>query len=214
MAIRTSSGILAAVTSPVDAVVFDIGGVLLDWQPSRVYAELIPDPDELAWFLANVCTTEWNLSLDAGRDFEEACTTLAAEHPDQAERIHAWKRQDEMIAGELAEVVALVDRLAERGVPRYLLTNMPADVFAARVERYPVLQRFHGAVVSGEEGVLKPSAEIFHLVRDRFGLDPAATLFVDDSAVNVEGARAVGFRAHRFVDGAGLEAELRALDLL
>lgn len=193
----------------VTAVVFDIGGVLLEWDPKLVYRDLLPDPADLDRFLTEICTPEWNATLDAGRPFDEACAELAARHPGHAPLIHAWKRQDEMIAGEVAGTAALVARLGDAGVALYLLTNMPAHVFAARRARYQVLQRFDGAVVSGEEGVLKPSPEIFALLRDRYRLDPGTTLFVDDQEANVAGARATGFLAHRFVDGPGLAAALR-----
>jgi 2-haloacid dehalogenase len=193
----------------VSAVVFDIGGVLLEWDPKLVYRDLLPDPAELERFLAEICTPAWNATLDAGRPFDEACAELATRHPDRAELIHAWKRQDEMIAGEVAGTAELVGRLHDAGVPLYLLTNMPVDVFAARRARYPVLQRFDGAVVSGEEGVLKPSPEIFAILRDRYALDPTATLFVDDQEANVAGARAAGFLAHRFVGAPALAAILR-----
>ena len=193
----------------ISAVVFDIGGVLLEWDPGLVYRELIPDPGELEWFLSEVCTAEWNGAIDAGRPLHEACDELAARFPDHADLIHAWKRQDDMIAGEIAGTAELVARLAEEGVPLYLLTNMPADVFAARRERYGVLRRFDGALVSGEEGVLKPSPEIFARLRTRFDLVPAETLFVDDAEVNVRGARAAGFLAHRFLGPPILAAALR-----
>lgn len=198
----------------IETVVFDIGGVLLDWQPRLLYDQLLDDPAELDWFLAEVCTHEWNLTLDAGRSFDEACAELAARHPDHAHLVHAWRRQDEMIAGEIGGVVDLVAALAAAGVPRYLLTNMPADVFAARLERYEVLRRFDGAVVSGEEGVLKPSREIFEILLSRFDLDPATTLFIDDAEANVAGARAVGLHAHHFTDAARLAAELRDRGLI
>ncbi len=190
------------------AIVFDIGGVLLEWDPRLVYRDRL-DPGELDRFLAEVCTPEWNATLDAGRAFHEACDELAARFPEQAELIHAWKRQDEMIAGEIAGTAELVTRLRDGGVPLYLLTNMPADVFAARRARFGVLSLFDGAVVSGEEGVLKPSAEIFARLRDRFALVPGQTLFVDDAEANVRGARAAGFLAHRFVDPPTLAAALR-----
>lgn len=191
------------------AVVFDIGGVLLDWDPRSFYARLVPDPAELDRFLTEICTPGWNASLDAGRPFDEACDELAARHPAHAELIHAWKRQDEMVRGEIAGTAVLVDRLRALGTPLYLLTNMPAGVFAARRARYPVLQRFDGAVVSGEEGVLKPSAEIFARLIGRYRLDPPRTLFVDDAEVNVAGARVAGLAAHRFVDAPTLAACLR-----
>ena len=192
----------------VRAIVFDIGGVLLDWDPSRVYRDRL-DPAALDRFLSEICTPEWNATLDAGRPLDEACGELAARFPDHAQLIHAWKRQDEMIAGEIAGTAEIVDRLKAAGVPLYLLSNMPADVFAARRARYQVLQRFDGAVVSGEEGVLKPSPEIFAILRDRYSLVPHETLFVDDQPANVAGARAAGFLAHRFVDAATLAAALR-----
>jgi 2-haloacid dehalogenase len=198
----------------VDTVVFDIGGVLLDWDPRHLYRELIPDEAERERFLAEVCTMDWNLTLDAGRPIAEACADLAAAHPDQSDLIHAWARQDEMVAGEVPGTAALVERLGDRRVPLYLLTNMPADVFAARRRGFPVLKRFAGAIVSGEEGVLKPSPEIFALLRDRFGLDPATTLFVDDSPANVAGARAFGLRAHRFLGAEALEGELASLGMV
>ena len=193
----------------VAAVVFDIGGVLLEWDPRLVYRDLLPDPADLDRFLAEICTPAWNATLDAGRPFDEACDELARRHPDHAALIHAWKRQDEMIAGPVAGTAELVARLRDAGVALYLLTNMPAEVFAARRRRYAVLQCFDGAVVSGEEGVLKPSPEIFAVLRARYALDPATTLFVDDMEINVAGARAAGFLAHRFVDAPALAAILR-----
>jgi 2-haloacid dehalogenase len=192
----------------VTTVVFDIGGVLLDWDPRHLYRDLIPDEETREWFLTEVCTTEFNLSLDAGRPFDEACDELAGRHPDHADLVHAWKRQDDMIAGEVPGTADLVRSLKAAGVPLYLLTNMPSDVFHARRERYDVLREFDGAVVSGEEGVLKPSAEIFEILVSRFGLDPASTLFIDDSEINVRGARAVGLQAHHFVDAATLAPTL------
>ena len=190
---------------PVRNVVFDIGGVLLDWNPRHLYRGLVEDPAEIEWFLAEVCTPEWNATLDAGRSFDEACDELAAEHPEHAELVHAWKRQDDMIVGEVPGTAEIVRSLRARSVPLFLLTNMPTHVFASRMVRYDVLHVFDGAVVSGDEGVLKPSGEIFRRLLDRFDLDAAETLFIDDSQVNVEGARAAGLQAHHF-DGA---AELR-----
>ena len=199
---------------PVRNVVFDIGGVLLDWNPRHLYGDLIADPAEIEWFLAEVCTPAWNATLDAGRSFDEACDELAAQHPDRADLVHAWKRQDDMIAGEVPGTADIVRSLRARSVPLFLLTNMPTHVFASRVVAYDVLQVFGGAVVSGDEGVLKPSGEIFRRLLDRFDLDAAETLFIDDSEVNVEGARAAGLQAHQFTDAADLRRALEELGLL
>ena len=196
-------------------VVFDVGGVLLDWDPRFVYRELIPDPGELERFLAEVCTMEWNSTLDAGRPIDEACAELAARWPEHAELVHAWKRQGEMIGGEIPGVGELVRRLREQaGVGLYLLTNVPAEVMAARFDRYDLLGLFDGAVVSGEERLLKPSPEIYQLLVRRYGLAPGESLFVDDVEANVEAARALGFHGHRFVDAPTLAAALREHGLL
>jgi len=197
----------------VHTVVFDIGGVLLDWNPRFLYRRLIPDPAELEWFLTEVCSMEWNLQLDAGRSFDEACGELAARYPGHADLVHAWKRQDEMVAGEVPGMVAVVEDLKANGVPLLLLTNMPAHVYRARRAHYPLLQLFDGAVVSGEEGVLKPSAEIFRRLASRFAVDPSRTLFVDDVEKNVSGARAAGFQAHRFRDASTLKLALKEYGL-
>ncbi|HJR25798.1 MAG TPA: HAD-IA family hydrolase [Acidimicrobiales bacterium] len=199
---------------PVRAVVFDIGGVLLDWDPRYLYRTLLPDEEAVERFLAEVCTDAFNAELDAGRDFDDACTELAARHPDQADLVHAWKRQADMIRGEIEGTAAVVARLVEAGVPRYLLTNMPRWVFDERVAAYPVLQRFGGAVVTGDEGILKPEPAVFELVLSRFELTPGEALFVDDKAANVEAAEAVGFVGHVFVDATTLERTLVDLDLL
>lgn len=190
----------------VEAVVFDIGGVILDWNPRYLYEQLIPDPAELDRFLGEICTLEWNGTFDAGTSFDEGCRALAEQHPDHAELIHAWKRQADMVRGEVPGTRAVVERLHAAGVPLYLLTNMPADVFEERRRHFDVLALFAGAIVSGVEGLLKPSREIFDLVRVRFGLDPGTTLFIDDAEPNVAAARAAGFVAHRFTDAATLEA--------
>lgn len=198
----------------IEAVVFDIGGVLLDWSPRRFYRGLGVDEDRIDHLLGTVCTPEWNSELDRGRPFAEACADLAVRHPDHADLIHAWRRQDEMVFGEIPDTAAIVRDLQRRDVPMFLLTNMPADVFADRRARYDVLSRFRGAVVSGEEGVLKPEPAIFDIAATRFALDRPRTLFVDDAAANVAAAVASGFRGHVFRDGSALRAELTAAGLL
>jgi 2-haloacid dehalogenase len=195
------------------AVVFDIGGVLLDWNPRYLYEGVLTD-DELDHFLGAVCTTEWNLSLDAGRDFDVACKELAAEFPEYEAHIHAWKRQVEMIRGAIDGTVAIARELLDRRVPSYLLTNMPGPVFERRRADYEFLQWFDGAVVSGYEGVLKPDPEIFRRLGHRFGLEPATTLFIDDSSLNTDAAAALGFQTHRFTSPDELRRDLQARGLV
>lgn len=190
----------------VEAVVFDIGGVILDWNPRYLYEQLIPDPDQLDHFLGEICTPAWNTLFDGGTSFDEGCRELAAAHPEHEELIHAWKRQSEMVRGEIPGTRVVIERLHDAGIPLYLLTNMPADVFEERRRHFDVFASFRGAVVSGSERLLKPSPEIFALVLERFGLTAATTLFVDDAEVNVRAAAEAGFVAHHFTDAATLES--------
>ena len=195
-------------------VVFDIGGVLLAWDPRHLYRRLIPDESEMEQFLAEICTVEWHGQLDAGRSFDDACEELATLHPHFADLIHAWRRQDEMVAGPVPGVAPLVAALHDRGVPLFLLTNMPMQDFRERQERFEILGRFRGAIVSGSEGLLKPSPKIFRLLAERHMLRPAETLFIDDSAANVDAAAELGFQVHHFVGATALARELRERHLL
>lgn len=208
---RVTSGVVTSAERVVDAVVFDIGGVLLDWNPRYLYERLIDDPDELTRFLTEVCTLEWNLTFDAGTSFDEGCRALALEHPQHEELIHAWTRQAEMVRGEIAGTRAVVELLHAAGVPLFLLTNMPAGVFEERRRTYDVFEYFGGAVVSGRDGVLKPSREAFDLVLARFGLVAERTLFIDDSERNTRAAADAGFVVHHFSDAGALDAAVRRL---
>jgi 2-haloacid dehalogenase len=180
----------------LSAVVFDVGGVLLDWDPRHLYRKLIGDPAEMEWFLANVCTPEWHERHDRGLSTAESCATLAEEWPRYAGLILAWsERGEEMVAGPLPGGVELLRRVIGRGLPCYALTNMEAETYPKRVARYDFLRCLTGAVVSGFEGIAKPDREIYELLLRRFGLDAATTLFVDDHAVNVAAAADAGMEA-------------------
>lgn len=202
-------------TQQVDAVVFDVGGVLLDWNPRHLYDTLIPDPDEREWFLTEVCSPEWNAAQDAGRDWETAVAELCARFPSWASHIEAYStRWAEMVAGPLEQTVAVLAELRARGVPTYALTNFSAQKWEVALERWDFLRGFAGTVVSGREGVVKPDPKIYRLLVERFNLEPARTFFTDDVAANVEGARATGIRAELFVDAGVLRSQLSALGVL
>jgi 2-haloacid dehalogenase len=176
--------------------VFDIGGVLLDWDPRYLYRKLIPDPAEMEWFLANVCTPEWHEQHDRGVSTAESCAALADEWPRYAGLIMAWsERGEEMVAGPLLAGVKLLRRVTGSGLPCYALTNMEAETYPKRAARYDFLRGFTGVVVSGCEGIAKPDREIYELLLRRFGLGAAATLFIDDSPVNVAAAADAGMQA-------------------
>jgi 2-haloacid dehalogenase len=198
-----------------DAVVFDLGGVLIDWDPRLLYRKLLADEAAVEEFLATVCTPEWNAEQDRGRPFAEAVAELVERHPAHAAAITAYhERWTEMLGGEIPGTVAVLAELRAAGVPLYALSNWSAETFRLTRGRFPFLEWFDGLVVSGEEGVTKPDRRVFELLIERFGLVPAATLFVDDSAINVTAARDLGLDAVRFRDAAGLRRDLTARGLL
>ena len=199
---------------PIDAVVFDIGGVLLDWDPRHLYRKLIPDEAELADFLQRICTPEWHAAHDRGVPFARSCAELAAQHPDHADLILAWgTRTEEMIAGPIDGTVAILEELRPRGVRCYALTNMERETYPVRRQRYPFMRWFDGTVVSSHEGVAKPDPEIFRRLLHRFGLNPAQTVMIDDSAPNIETAARLGLHAVRFESPAALRTALSRLGL-
>lgn len=199
----------------IDAVVFDIGNVLVDWNPRHLYRKVFADEAEMEAFLAEVCTMEWHVEHDRGMSFESNAALLKARHPGHAEMIDLWgARQLEMNAGPVPGTAALLGRLKEAGTPAHGLTNMPSPVFPALCARFPVLCLLEEVVVSGDEGVIKPDPRIFEILIARAALDPARTLFIDDSPRNVEAAARLGFEAHRFVDAETLGRELDRHGLL
>jgi len=199
-----------------DAVVFDLGGVLVDWNPRHLYRKLFPgDEAAMEHFLATVCTSEWHRHHDAGRTYAEGARLLKAEHPDMGELIDAFgARQEEMIAGAIHETVTVLKELHGRGVPLYALSNWPAEGFPSTRRRFDFLGCFRGILISGEVGVIKPDPRIFEMLIEIHAIDPARTAFIDDSEANVAAARPYGFNATRFTDAAALRFELAGLGLL
>ncbi|HEX4745568.1 MAG TPA: HAD family phosphatase [Gaiellaceae bacterium] len=190
-------------------VVFDLGGVLIDWDPRYLYGKLFDDPDEMEAFLAEVTTMEWNARQDAGRPWGEAIEALVAEHPEQRELIEAFHgRWTEMLAGEIQETVEVLAELRVAGVRLLALSNWSAETFPVARERFDFLGWFEGIVVSGEVGLVKPDRRIFEHLVERFALEPEETLFIDDSAANVAAARSLGFRTIVFTDPLALRREL------
>lgn len=202
-------------TQQVEAVVFDVGRVLVQWDLGALYSKLIPDPAERAWFLAHVVTEQWHFQHDAGRAPAEMVAERSAEFPDHAPLIEAWaSRFNETIPGPVPGSLELVEALHARGVPLYAITNFGAEFWAGFRPEWPVIDRFRDVVVSGVEKVTKPDPRIYAIARRRFGYAPGAMLFIDDNAANIAAARACGWQGHHFTDAAGLEADLRARGLL
>lgn len=197
------------------SVIFDLGGVLVDWDPRYLYRKLFDDPDEMESFLAEVTTAEWNAQQDAGRPWAEAVDLLVAEHPEQRELIEAFHRRwPEMLAGEIPGTVDVLAELRSTDVRLVALSNWSAEMFPIARARFDFLAWFEGIVLSGEVGANKPDRQIFDHLSKQFDIEPERTLFIDDSAVNIDAARELGFRVIQFTDAASLRLELVALGLL
>ncbi|MEU4293268.1 HAD family phosphatase [Kribbella sp. NPDC026596] len=198
----------------IDVVVFDIGGVLLDWSPDYLYADLIPDEQERTHFLTNVTTPAWNHKQDEGRPWAEAVAELTSLHPEHSEWIEAydsgWLK---MVKGVFEDTAAVLTELGALGIPTYALTNFSAEKWEVAKEAFAILSHFDGEVVSGVEQTVKPDEKIYRILIDRFGLDPARTFYTDDMQYNVDGARTVGLDAELFTGAANLRDQLRSRGL-
>lgn len=199
----------------IEAVVFDVGKVLVEWDLRGIYHDLIPDSAERDWFVGNVVTAEWHFQHDAGRPLAEIVPERIALYPEHEALIRRYASHfNDSIPGPVPGTAQLVEQLDERGVPLFAITNFGAEFWPGFAPRFPVLERFRDIVISGVEKLAKPDPAIFELACTRFGLPPEAMLFVDDNAHNVAAARACGWHAHHFHDAAGLEQDLRQRGLL
>jgi 2-haloacid dehalogenase len=195
-------------------VAFDLGGVLIDWNPRHLYRKLFADPAEMEDFLARICTSDWHRQHDLGADITASCERLAARHPGYRDMIMAWaERGEEMAAGQYDQVVRLLAEVKGAGLRCFALSNMEPVPFMIRLARFPFMSWFDGHVISGIEGVAKPDPRIFQLLLDRFGLTPEETAYTDDSPGNVEAARALRINAVHYTGARQLRHELRALGI-
>lgn len=196
--------------SEIRHVVFDLGQVLIRWEPEAPYRRLIPDPVERRRFLTEVVSHEWNLEQDRGRSWSDAEAVLIAEHPRHEALIRAFRRNWwEMIPGAIDENVAIVEELIDSGLDVTALTNWAADTFLEAEARYPILSRFRGVTVSGRVRLVKPDPAIYRHHADTFGLSPGHTVFFDDNVANVDAARMLGWQAEVYVSTETLLADLR-----
>jgi 2-haloacid dehalogenase len=200
---------------PARAVIFDLGGVLIDWDPRHLYRKLMSDEAAMEDFLARVCNQAWNEQQDAGRPVAQAIAALSAEHPECAELIGAfYGRFDEMMRGAHDDTVGLLQELDDRGVPLYALSNFSAETFVHARRRFAFLDRFRDIVLSGHERLLKPDPRFYRLLLDRHRLAAADAVFVDDSPRNVEAAAGLGMTAFHFRGAPALRRDLVAAGLL
>jgi 2-haloacid dehalogenase len=199
-----------------ETVVFDLGGVLIDWNPRYLYRQLF-DGDEAAMeaFLAEVTTAEWNGQQDAGRTWAEAVAVLTREHPQHAGLIAAYAdRWSETLGEAIHPTVEILDELRRAGVRLFALSNWSAETFPMARPRYPFLEWFDGLVISGEVGIAKPDARLFQHLLETYELDPETTVFIDDAEANVRAAEDLGFHAIRFEGAPALRRRLAELGLL
>lgn len=196
-------------------VVFDLGGVLIDWNPRHLYRKLIADEAAMENFLTTVCTQAWNERQDAGRTFAEAAALLGEQHPRHRDLIEAFgTRFDEMMKGPIEGSVTILETLHRRGVPLYALSNWSHETFPFAQRRFDFLKLFRGMVISGQEGVIKPDPRIFRILLERHKIKPDAAVYIDDNPRNAEAARAFGIHGIHFTDPDKLRRELEHLRLL
>ena len=200
---------------PPRGVLWDVGKVIVDWSPRRLYDKIFREPAACDWFLSSVCTLDWHTEHDRGVSFADNAAPLIAQHPEHEAAIRAWgDRFIETVGPVIAESEAAIHALAARGVPQFGLTNMPSEAWPAVKGLTPAFGHFRDTVVSGDEGLIKPDPAIFRLAAERAGMAPEDLLFIDDSAANIAAATAQGFHVHRFEDPAHLNPLLIGYGLL
>ncbi|MCF1460221.1 HAD family phosphatase [Agrobacterium vitis] len=196
-------------------IVFDIGKVLIHYDPNLPFSRIIPDAKERQWFFDNVCTHDWNIEQDRGRTWADAEALLIAEHPDREAHIRAFRQHwREMVPHAYDGTVEIFNGLIDEGRDVTMLTNFAADTFTEAREMFPFLNRPRGVTVSGEVGLIKPDVAIYHRHATDFGLDPAHSIFIDDSLPNVVGAKAAGWQAVHFVSPEKLKTDLTNVGVL
>jgi 2-haloacid dehalogenase len=200
----------------INTIIFDLGGVLVDWNQRYFYRDVFKTEEEMEWFLENVCTTEWNEDHDAGKSFAENIAERKALFPQYAEQIEAfWTGWPIMLKGQIDSTVQLFDTLKKLNRHKfYALTNWSAETFPVALQRFEFLQWFDGIVVSGTEKTRKPFPDIYELLLKRYSVNRSEAIFIDDNIKNIEAANALGIYSIHFQSTAQLEAELRNLKVL
>lgn len=193
-----------------DTIIFDLGGVLIDWNPRYLYRKILKSEEEVTWFLNNVCTSEWNDMQDAGRSFEDATNDLITKHPEWETAIRAWYgRWQETITGPIQDTVEVLREIKNTKSHRLLaLTNWSAETFPWALNNFEFLHWFEGIVVSGVEKTRKPYPEFYQILFDRYNVNASRAIFIDDNIKNIEGAKQIGLPAIQYTNAADLRKEL------
>ena len=196
----------------IDTVIFDLGGVLIDWNPRYLYRKIFQTEEETEWFLANICTAEWNDLQDEGRTFAEATNELIARHPDWEMPIRAWyDRWEETISGPIHGTVEILQTVRNTDHKLYALTNWSSESFPIALKKFNFLEWFDGIVVSGVEKMRKPDHRYFRVLFDRYSIEPGRSVFIDDNDKNILAGRELGLNVIRFVSPEQLWADLTKL---
>ena len=201
----------------IENIIFDLGGVLLDWNPEYLYSKIFnQDQKKMDWFLQNICTMEWNMEQDAGRSFKEGTEFLLNQYPQYEAWIRAYfDRWEEMLKGEIKDTVMILNELNALSEKKlYALTNWSAETFPLAEARFSLLKIFKGIVVSGEENTRKPFPRIYEILLNRYGLKADTCLFIDDNQDNIDAALRMGMKAIHFRDSNQLNKELVQLGIL
>lgn len=203
-------------TNNIDTVIFDLGGVLIDWNPKHLYRKIFDDEKEIDYFLSEICTPEWNEQQDAGRTFKEATEILVAQHPKFEKEIQAfYGRWKEMLGGEIEKTVSILNDLHQKNEHRLLaLTNWSAESFPYALENFEFLQLFEGILVSGVEKMKKPDPEIYQLILDRYQIEAQKSVFIDDSERNIKAAKVLNINGIHFQSSEQLQSDLEKLGVL
>ena len=211
---RATSTTSPGVRHLVEAVAFDLGGVLIDWNASYLYRSLLPDEAAVEEFLDDVGFAEWNLALDAGRDWDEAVDWLASRHPERRDLIAAFRdRWEETLGGPIELTVEILEELRAAGVRTFALSNWSRRTYDIAAPRFPFLKGFEIVVISGDVGSTKPDPRIYRELLERGDLRPASTVFIDDSPPNVASAISMGLIGVLYVTPEQLRRDLVGLGL-
>ena len=199
----------------IRTIIFDIGNVLVDWDPRYLYEKLIPDEEEREWFVRDVVNMDWHKEHDRGRSVADGVALLQKQYPEYGEWIEAYDtRWDETINSTIDGTLELLEQLVDKGLPVFAITNFPKEKFAEFRKQYAFTSLFEGVVVSAEEGLIKPDPRIFHVALNRYKIDPEASLFIDDRLDNVLAAEQLNMVGHQFTEPSRLKLHLQELGLL
>jgi len=198
----------------INTIIFDLGGVLIDWNPRHLYRKIFSSEEEMERFLAEVCTPDWNVQQDGGKLFKTATEELTARFPEHAGNIALYYgRWKEMLGGEIKGTVAILNELKSAGMPLYALTNWSHEAFPEAYRRYRFMKLFDGIVVSGFEKIMKPEHAFYRILIDRYDITPSESVYIDDNRDNTRAAAELGFYAIHFISPEKLRMDLRDMGL-